>query len=72
MTTKPCPTCEALARTVMLDQTSHDAQRTWVGLTEEDIKEFEIWLDNEEEKIGWNPPPDIVKYLEAKLKERNT
>lgn len=23
----PCPTCEALARTVMLDQTSHDAQR---------------------------------------------
>ena len=29
---KPCPTCEALARTVMLDQTSHDAGRTWVGL----------------------------------------
>lgn len=25
--TPPCPTCEALARTVMLDQTSHDAQR---------------------------------------------
>ena len=28
---KPCPTCEALARTVMLDQTSHDTtppQRT--------------------------------------------
>ena len=24
---QPCPTCEALARTVMLDQTSHDAQR---------------------------------------------
>lgn len=23
----PCPTCEALARTVMLDQTSHDTQR---------------------------------------------
>ncbi len=23
----PCPTCEALARTVMLDQTSHDNQR---------------------------------------------
>ena len=32
---KPCPTCEALARTVMLDQTYHDnisPQRTWVGL----------------------------------------
>ena len=24
---QPCPTCEALARTVMLDQTSHDTQR---------------------------------------------
>ena len=24
---QPCPTCEALARTVMLDQTSHDSQR---------------------------------------------
>jgi hypothetical protein len=24
---QPCPTCEALARTVMLDQTSHDNQR---------------------------------------------
>ena len=29
---RPCLTCEALARTVMLDQTSHDTQRTWVGL----------------------------------------
>jgi hypothetical protein len=46
-------------------------QRTWVGLTDEEINAFEIWLDNEEEKIGWNPPPDIVKYLEAKLKEKN-
>jgi hypothetical protein len=37
---KPCPTCEALARTVMLDQTSHDTnppQRTWVGLDEKDF-----------------------------------
>jgi hypothetical protein len=37
---KPCPTCEALARMVMLDQTSHDTtppQRTWVGLDEKDF-----------------------------------
>lgn len=47
-------------------------KREWVGLTDEEISEFETWLDNEEEKIGWNPPPDIVKYLEAKLKEKNT
>jgi hypothetical protein len=37
---KPCPTCEALARTVMFDQTSYDTtppQRTWVGLDEKDF-----------------------------------
>lgn len=33
----PCKTCEALARTVMMDQTSHDTappKHEWVGLTE--------------------------------------
>ena len=45
--------------------------REWVGLTDEEIREFEIWLDDEEEKRGWNPPADIVKYLEAKLREKN-
>ena len=62
---KPCPTCEALARTVMLDQTSHDTtppQRTWVGLDEEDD------IDWEE---GGNLK-DLVKAIEAKLKEKNT
>ena len=48
------------------------AQREWQGLTDEEIREFEIWLDDEEEKHGWNPPADIVKYIEAKLKEKNT
>ena len=41
---KPCPTCEALARTVMLDQTSHDItppQRK--PLTENEIKN--LWYD---------------------------
>ena len=46
-------------------------QREWQGLTDEEIREFEIWLDDEEEKHGWNPPADIVKYIEAKLKEKN-
>jgi hypothetical protein len=48
-----------------------DRGDTWVGLTDEEIREFEIWLDDEEEKHGWNPPADIVKYIEAKLKEKN-
>ena len=47
-------------------------QREWQGLTDEEIREFEIWLDDEEEKRGWNPPADIVKHIEAKLKEKNT
>ena len=46
-------------------------KKEWVGLTDEEVREFEIWLDDEEEKHGWNPPADIVKYLEAKLKEKN-
>ena len=45
-------------------------KRKWQGLTDEEILEFEIWLDDEEEKHGWNPPADIVKYIEAKLKEK--
>ena len=61
---KPCPTCEALARTVMLDQTSHDTtppQRTWVGLDEED-------------DIDWEEGGslrDLVKAVEAKLRSKN-
>ena len=46
--------------------------KEWIGLTDEEIREFEIWLDNDEEKHGWNPPENIVRYLEAKLKEKNT
>ena len=41
----PCPTCEALARTVMLDQTSHDAQRK--PLTDEQIDAgVKAWFEN--------------------------
>jgi len=47
------------------------SKKEWQGLTDEEIREFEIWLDDEEEKHGWNPPADIVKHIEAKLKEKN-
>ena len=64
----PCKTCEALARTVMMDQTSHDTtppKREWVGLTDGDmvdlLKECEgrLWLDG-------------FRAIEAKLKEKNS
>jgi bacterioferritin-associated ferredoxin len=61
---QPCQTCEALARTVMLDQTSHDTKRQWVGLTKEEAKE--ISLANRPYVI------DMIAALEARLKEKNT
>jgi hypothetical protein len=59
----PCPTCEALARTVMLDQTSHDIKREWVGLTDEEVVDlYDFAYANDKE---------FVRNVEAKLKEKN-
>jgi hypothetical protein len=45
-----CQTCEALARTVMMDQTAHDTQtaahRQWVGLLQQ--------CENEMRYAGWD------------------
>jgi hypothetical protein len=60
---QPCPTCEALARTVMLDQTSHDTKRQWVGLTDEELIEL-----SESGLYLW----ELWKAIGAKLKEKNT
>ena len=46
--------------------------RLWVGLTDEEIKAFDTWHDNREEEVGWCNPSEIVAYIEAKLKEKNT
>ena len=61
---KPCPTCEALARTVMLDQTSHDTKRPWVGLTDEDRAEIAAQ--------GHQRWKEYAQAIEDKLKEKNT
>jgi hypothetical protein len=70
----PCQTCEALARTVMMDQTSHDTppQREWQGLTDEERESIAS-------KAGYNPLTMTVyeyrviiqKETEAKLREKN-
>ena len=66
----PCPTCEALARTVMLDQTSHDAQRTWIGLTDREIDK--LW-DEHHDSYGYQlSVSGYERAIEAKLKEKNT
>jgi hypothetical protein len=46
-------------------------QRTWVGLTKEQISEFDTWHDNREEEVGWVNPSEIVAYIDAKLKQKN-
>ena len=47
------------------------SRREWVGLTAEDINQFETWFDDEEERKGWVDPALIAKYFEAKLREKN-
>ena len=65
----PCPTCEALARSVMMDQTSHDmALRQWQGLTDEEIYLNTNNIDRGER--GW--AVKFARVIEAKLREKNT
>ena len=66
-------------RQIALDQKAENAKElgldyapTWVGLTDEEIKAFDTWHDNREEEVGWVNPSEIVAYIEAKLKEKNT
>lgn len=67
----PCQTCEALARTVMMDQTSHDTaapRKEWQGLTDEEI------LKTTRDHYSPHQRPEITfaRAIEAKLKEKNT
>ena len=55
---KPCPTCEALARTVMLDQTSHDTTpQPRKPLTRGQIREIEV-------DVSLNPSFDYITPAE--------
>jgi len=71
------PACEKWAKMLRknidaLDKAITDAELKWVGLTDEEIKAFDTWHDNREEEVGWCNPSEIVAYIEAKLKEKNT
>ena len=68
----PCPTCEALARTVMMDQTSHDTEppkKEWVGLTENEISK--IWAIIEDQNDIMHEVRKYARAIEAKLKDKN-
>ena len=67
----PCQTCEALARTVMLDQTSHDNQRKLVDLTDDEIIDVIhplVMADMADEATDY----EIARAIEAKLRSKNT
>jgi hypothetical protein len=51
--------------------TTPQPQREWVGLTDEDVTQFETWYDKEEERKGWVHPRLMANYFEAKFKEKN-
>ena len=51
---------------------TEEPEREWVGLTKEEIAEFDTWHDHREEEVGWCNPSEIVAYIEAKLKDKNT
>jgi len=60
-TPPPCPTCEALARTVMLDQTYHDAHRK--PLTDEEIAD--LWSAQIFHITDLKLAKDFVRDIEA-------
>ena len=66
------PEIRRFALLVRQDVVAGWPKREWVGLTDEEIKAFDTWHDNREEEIGWVNPSEIVAYIEAKLKEKNT
>lgn len=60
----PCQTCEALARTVMMDQTSHDTKKEWVGLTDEELEFYTEELGQGE--LGRGVLRAVVDFLKEK------
>lgn len=64
-----CPTCEALARIVMLDQTSHDTRRKWVGLTDQEIAQ--LAATHLFQNVWPHSTFAAIHAIEAKLKEKN-
>jgi hypothetical protein len=68
----PCQTCEALARTVMMDQTSHDTppQREWVGLTDTEVGTLTVFAGLYHIEVP--VLADFVRAIEAEVRGKNT
>lgn len=46
--------------------------RQWQGLTDEDVDEVERWIEFKEDGSGRIPNQKLVRYIERKLREKNT
>jgi hypothetical protein len=49
-----------------------DVKREWVGLTHKDCDEVERWVEFKEEGSDRIQTSKLIRYIEAKLKEKNT
>ena len=46
-------------------------RKKWIGLTDEEAEEVERWVEFKEEGSGRIPTGKLIRYIEAKLKEKN-
>jgi len=49
----------------------YNLPKTWVGLTDEDCDEVERWVEFKEEGSDRIQTSKLIRYIEAKLKEKN-
>jgi hypothetical protein len=62
------PALQQILHEITVRLTKLETQRTWAGLTDEEINSYF-------EDHGWSPSKDyypVIKDIEAKLKEKNT
>jgi hypothetical protein len=53
------------------DDDIQDYKKPWVGLTDEDCDEVERWVEFKEEGSDRIQTSKLIRYIEAKLKEKN-
>jgi len=51
---------------------SAKVEKEWYGLTDEEAAEVERWVEFKEEGSGRIPTGKLIRYIEAKLRERNS
>lgn len=56
----------------MLALSSLPPRKKWVGLTDEDCEEVERWVEFKEEGSGRISTGKLIRYIETKLREKNT